>query len=139
MAVEPLVVRVLPDEPAIDREFDYLLPADLIERADAPIEVGTIVRVDLKGRRVRGWITEMGSTPPSGVQLARVRKVTGVGPPAPILDLAAWASHNWLGPRPRFLRTASAERVVAGLPGAPTAAPESSVALKCVSLSDIPS
>jgi len=124
VAVEPLVVRVLPDEPAIDREFDYLLPADLIERADAPIEVGTIVRVDLKGRRVRGWITEMGSTPPSGVQLARVRKVTGVGPPAPILDLAAWASHNWLGPRPRFLRTASAERVVAGLPVAPTAAPE---------------
>ena len=112
---QPLIVRVLPDEPAIDREFDYVVPPQLIERAPCEVAVGTIVRVDLKGRRVRGWVTEVGSRPPDGVTLAPVRKITGVGPPASILDLARWASANWLGPRQRFLRTATAERVVAGL------------------------
>lgn len=117
-AGEALVVRVLPDEPAIDREFDYVVPDQVVERATCPIEVGTIVRVDLKGRRVRGWVTAVGVEPPVGVQLSPIRKVTGVGPPAPIVELASWASHNWIGPRPRFLRTATAERVVPGVDAA---------------------
>jgi primosomal protein N' (replication factor Y) (superfamily II helicase) len=116
---DALVVRVLPDEPAIDREFDYRVPEEVLERATCPLDVGTIVRVDLKGRRVRGWVTAVGVEPPAGVQLSPVRKVTGVGPPAPVLELAAWASHNWIGPRPRFLRTATAERVVPAVPASP--------------------
>ena len=114
---EPIVVRVLPDEPAIDREFDYELPRDLAGASD--VTVGSIVRVDLKGRRVRGWVTHVGSEPPPDVSLSAVRKVTGIGPPAPLLDLAGWASHRWVGPRPRFLRTATAERVVANVEPAP--------------------
>ncbi len=112
MEVDSLVVRVLPDEPAIDREFDYIVPGRLLDAAPGPLQVGDIVRVDLKGRRVRGWVTEVGSSPPAGVTLAEVRKITGRGPPAPLMELAGWAAQNWLGPRPRFLRTASPERVV---------------------------
>ena len=104
------VVRVLPDEPAIDREFDYLVPPDLAGAGG--IGVGTIVRVDLKGRRVRGWVTALDTDPPAGVELSPITKVTGIGPPASVIDLAAWAARRWLGPRPRFLRTATAERVV---------------------------
>jgi primosomal protein N' (replication factor Y) len=113
---QPLVVRVLPDEPAIDREFDYVVPEAVLDGLDEPIGVGTIVRVDLKGRRVRGWVTEVGSEPPAGVELSPVRKVSSVGPPSEVLDLAGWASRRWAGPRQRFLRTATAERVVRRTP-----------------------
>ena len=48
-----LVARVHVDVPALDREFDYLVP----EKLRASVRVGTIVRVPLHGRRVRGWVT----------------------------------------------------------------------------------
>ena len=44
------VVRVLPDVAAIDKEFDYLVP-DGVEA-----QVGDVVRIELHGRRVGGWI-----------------------------------------------------------------------------------
>jgi primosomal protein N' (replication factor Y) (superfamily II helicase) len=110
-----LVIRVLPDEPAIDREFDYLVPDD---RADL-IKVGSIVRVDLRGRRVRGWVTAIGVEPPDGVEPRTISKVSGIGPPGPLIELASWASHRWVGTRPRFLRTATPERNVAGIPDPP--------------------
>lgn len=125
MTVEPgtggRVVRVLPDEPAIDREFDYLVAPDLADAST--VTVGTIVRVDLKGRRVRGWVTAVDVDPPAGVELSPVRKVTGMGPPPDIIALAEWAARRWLGTRPRFLRTATAERVVAGVDPFPTPPP----------------
>ncbi len=57
----PLVATVLIDEPALDREFTYLVPenlAELVERSG----IGTIVRVKLQGRRTRGWIMRLQST-----------------------------------------------------------------------------
>ena len=48
------VVRVLPDVPAIDRAFDYLVPDALGDQ----VRVGTMVRVPLHGRRVAGWVVE---------------------------------------------------------------------------------
>ncbi len=44
------VVRVRPDEPAIDKTFDYLVPPAMSEQ----IRVGTVVRIALHGRRVGG-------------------------------------------------------------------------------------
>ena len=46
------VVRVLPDEAAIDKTFDYLVPDDLGDQ----VRVGTMVRIALHGRRVGGWV-----------------------------------------------------------------------------------
>jgi primosomal protein N' (replication factor Y) len=113
------VIRVLPDEPAIDREFDYVVPED---RAHL-IQVGSIVRVDLRGRRVRAWVTAIDVEPPPGVELQPISKVSGIGPPAPLIELAAWAAHRWVGTRPRFLRTATADRNVASVVADPPSRP----------------
>ena len=107
------IVRVLPDEPAVDKEFDYLLPDGVVEASpNVPICVGTLVRIDLRGRRVKGWITELDVTPPEGVTLSEVKKVSGVGPSADLIELAKWASQQWLGSRVHFLRTATHSRIV---------------------------
>ncbi|MCZ7536340.1 MAG: hypothetical protein M5T61_10735 [Acidimicrobiia bacterium] len=50
------VCRVVPDVVAIDRAFDYAVPDDLAQL----VRVGTIVRVSLHGRRVRGWVVAEG-------------------------------------------------------------------------------
>ena len=54
----------------------------------ATVEVGTIVRVDLHGRRVGGWVVELTDEPTDGVDVDRLKpivlkpivKVTGAGP-----------------------------------------------------------
>jgi len=97
------VARVLIDEPAIDRVFDYAVPA---KWADS-VRVGSIVRVDLRGRRVRGWVTDLDVDPPPGVGLRPITKVTGLGPPPGIIALARWAAGRWVGRAVQFMRTAS--------------------------------
>ncbi len=104
------MVRVLPDVPAIDREFDYLVPDG------ARVEVGDLVRIDLHGRRVGGWVTAVGVDPPPGVKLRALARVSGRGPRPDTIALAAWAAWRWSGRRVPFLRTASPDRVVSALP-----------------------
>jgi primosomal protein N' (replication factor Y) len=114
------VVRVLPDVPAIDKTFDYLAPDD--------VGVGTMVRIPLHGRRVGGWVVAEDVEPPAGKALKAVTKVTGVGPPADLVHLAAWAAWRWTGRRATFLRTASPPTAVRGLPPpAPPVPPAASV------------
>ena len=112
---------MLPDVSGLDRAFDYLIPEEL----RATVEVGTLVRVDLHGRRVGGWVVELtdepapgvGSDEPKSIALKSVLKVTGAGPSADLIDLAEWASVRWAARRLRpFLVSASPERAVTGLP-----------------------
>ena len=49
------VVRVVPDVTGLDKQFDYSLPGQM----RAAVSVGSIVRVPLHGRRVRGWVTAL--------------------------------------------------------------------------------
>ena len=49
------VVRVLPDVSGINKTFDYAVPP----RWASVIRVGSLVRVDLNGRRVAGWVVEV--------------------------------------------------------------------------------
>ena len=104
------VDRVLPDVPAVDRAFDYSVPAEM----DAAVDVGTIVRVPLHGRRVRGWVlgTDVVSEAPPD-RVLPIRAVVSAGPPAPVVDLTAFAAWRWAGPRAAFLRAASAPNVIA--------------------------
>ncbi|HEX2274265.1 MAG TPA: hypothetical protein VHG90_10375 [Acidimicrobiales bacterium] len=97
---------------AIDRPLDYLVPDDL----DGRVEVGTLVRVPLHGRRVRGWVVARASHPETDHPLQRVAKVTGLGPSPDIVELADWAAWRWAGPRVAFLRAASPPRAVRDLP-----------------------
>ncbi len=110
-----LVVRVLPDVPAIDKTFDYLVPEPLRDQ----VRVGDVVRIQLHGRRVGGWVTEVGVEPPPDVTLRPLARRSGLGPPPELLELADWAAWRWAGRRASFLRTASPERVVASLPAVP--------------------
>ena len=109
------VVRVLPDEPAIAKSFDYLVPAT----GGDQVRVGDRVRVALHGRRVGGWVTAVDVEPPAGVTLRPVAKRSGRGPTPDLLELAGWAAWRWAGRPASFLRTANPERVVPSLPAAP--------------------
>ena len=108
----PLVVRVLPDVAAIDKTFDYLVPEPLRDQ----VRVGDMVRVELHGRRVGGWVTEVGATPPHGVELRPLAKRSGIGPPVELLELAGWAAWRWAGRTAHFLTTASPDPLVPALP-----------------------
>jgi primosomal protein N' (replication factor Y) len=109
---QPLVARVVVDEPALEKPFDYLVPDSLGDQ----VRVGTLVRVPLHGRRVGGWVAALGVEPPEGVTLRPIAKVTGWGPARELFELADWAAWRWAGRPPHFLRTASPTGAVQGLP-----------------------
>jgi primosomal protein N' (replication factor Y) len=113
------VVRVVPDVPAIDKEFDYLVP----EKFGDQVRVGTRVRVTLHGRRVGAWVVADAVEPPAGVTLQSIAKVTGWGPSVEVIEVARWAARRWAGPLSLLLRAASPDTAVAGLPPHPAAVP----------------
>jgi primosomal protein N' (replication factor Y) (superfamily II helicase) len=110
-----VVARVLPDVTGLDRWFDYLVP----ERLAGEVVVGSIVRVGLHGRNVRGWVVALD---PADVEVPRERLAEvlawlGCGPSADVVDLARWAGPRWGTDRLRpFLVTASARRLVRSIP-----------------------
>ena len=112
------VARVLPNVTGLDKRFDYLVPDSLADRVD----VGTIVRVELHGRRVGGWVTKLSTEAAAGLnidELKPIAKVTGHGPGADMIELAAWASVRWAARRIRpFLVAASPHRATSVLPPA---------------------
>jgi len=104
---------VLPDVTGLDKEFDYLIPEALANR----VEVGSIVRVSLHGRRVRGWVVGLDPTDEAvpAVQLQPIAAWSSVGPSAELIDVARWASVRWAAGRLRpFLVTASPPTNVTG-------------------------
>jgi primosomal protein N' (replication factor Y) len=106
------VVRVLPDVPAIDRAFDYLVPESLGDQ----VRVGTVVRVPLSGRRVAGWVLATGVEPDPDLRLAEISKVVGHGPDEDVVDLCRWAAWRWAGRHATMLRLATPDRAVSSMP-----------------------
>ena len=76
------IVRVLPDVPAIDKEFDYLVPDGW------QVGVGDVVRIALHGRRVGAWVVALDPEPAPGVDLRPLARVSGRGPAPELLGLA---------------------------------------------------
>ncbi|MGZ4716330.1 MAG: primosomal protein N' family DNA-binding protein, partial [Acidimicrobiales bacterium] len=112
---------MLPDPPAIDKTFDYVVPDDLGDQ----VRVGSVVRVTLHGRRVGGWVVadEVGRDEGQPARSLRpIAKVTGWGPPADLIELAHWAAWRWAGRPAHYLRTASSDHAVRQLPSAGAAA-----------------
>ena len=104
------VCRVVPDVVALDRDFDYSVPDDLAPR----VRVGTMVRVSLHGRRVRGWVVADGvesEAPPE--RLLPLVAVVSEGPSCDMVALVAWAAHRYAGSRIPLLRSASPPNHVA--------------------------
>lgn len=104
------ICRVIPDVAGLARAFDYELPDSFDAR------VGTIVRVSLHGRRVRGWIAAL-DVEPETTSLQSVLAVVSDGPPGEVVDLTDWIAWRWVGPRSHPLRSASPPNVAA--PGPP--------------------
>ena len=117
--MEPRVVRVVVHEGGRGKPFDYLVP----EHLGARVRVGTMVRVDLAGRRLGGWVVEDGVEPVAEKALRPLAGVRGIGPDAGTIDLARWAAWRWAGRWSHFLGTASPEKVVAGVPPPAPAVP----------------
>jgi len=107
------VARVLPDLTGLDKEFDYLIPEDM-----APaVQVGSLLRVPLHGRRVGGWVIELDPRDAPATELRPIAKVSSRGPDAALIELARWASVRWAAGRLRpFLVTASPPANVGALP-----------------------
>lgn len=102
---------------AIAREFDYLVPDAWSEDGRAAsLAVGSMVRIELHGRRVAGWVTELDPQPEPGIELRPLAKLSGVGPPPEIVELARWAAHRWAGSLATVLRTANPPTMVAKVP-----------------------
>jgi primosomal protein N' (replication factor Y) (superfamily II helicase) len=80
------------------------------------VGLGTMVRIELQGRRVGGWVIELDSEPPAGTALRPIAKVTGWGPLPDVLDLTEWAAWRWAGRRVSLLRSASPDRAVVQVP-----------------------
>lgn len=99
--------------PAVSRRrFDYAVP----ERWVGDVRPGARVRVPFHGRRVGAWVTELGVTPPPGVEVRELTGISGWGPPESVLALAEWGAWRWAMPLATLLRTASPERNVWALP-----------------------
>jgi len=110
------IVGVLPDVPAIDKVFDYTVPASI----DADVRIGTMVRIPLHNRRVGGWVVaERDGAADHGRTLLPLAKVTGWGPPPALLGLVTWAARRWAGRRASLLAAASPGRAIRGLPRPP--------------------
>lgn len=107
-----MIARVLPDVPALSKTFDYLVPESLGDQ----VRVGTLVRVELHGRRVRGWVVGLADAPATDRALKPIAKVTGWGPPSDVVGLARWAAWRWAGRPQAFLGTASPPGAVRSLP-----------------------
>ena len=76
---------------------------------------GTVVRVPLHGRRVRGWVLDPEVAEPEVADLRDVLAVSSAGPPADVVDLCRWAAWRWAGPVASFLRAASAPNLISSL------------------------
>jgi primosomal protein N' (replication factor Y) len=110
-------VRVLPDVAAIGREFDYGVPHEwLADERAALVRIGSVVRIDLNGRRVGGWIVDDDVEPTDGVTVRGLAKISGLGPDADVLALARWTAWRWAGRVAAPLTAATPGHVVSGLP-----------------------
>jgi primosomal protein N' (replication factor Y) len=102
------VCRVAPDVTAVERNFDYTVPEELA----AQVRVGSIVRVPLHGRRVRGWVVADHVAPDIDARLLPIAAVVSQGPPPDVVALTEWIAWRWCGPRVAVLRSASPANTV---------------------------
>ena len=113
--MSPRAVRVVTENAAVDRPFDYGVPTSM-----SPPSPGERVRVELKGRSLRGWVISEGD---STLAAKELRAWLGWGPPPSMIALLEWAARRWVAPLSRFLLAASPDVIVRELPVAPTSGP----------------
>lgn len=101
------IAQVVPDLPtfSVDDGFAYRVPADL-----DGVSVGSIVRVPLGGRRVRGYVVDLRTgAAPQGKKLKDVLAVSGEFPvfDAALLETLRWAAMHYVAPQAALLGRAA--------------------------------
>lgn len=108
--------RVVPDVAtfAVDDGFWYSIPQHL----DDDLDLGSIVRVPLSGRRVRGWVVEVAESRPGNLkEIGGISGYKGVFD-ARLLEGLQWASRHYIAPVPVLLGRATPPNLPRKLPGA---------------------
>lgn len=103
-----MFVRVRPDVLAVSDTFVYSVP----ESMQPSVAVGALVRVEMSGRRVNGWITEVDVEPDPTRKYRDLLAVRSAGPPVSVVKLSDWAAWRWAGPPAAFLGAASPHTMV---------------------------
>lgn len=100
----------------LDRPLTYSIPEPFLQRA----VVGSVVRVPLRGRRVRGWIIGLGDTETTVPDLTAIAGVSGRGPvfDEALLRMARRLARRYVQPLAYFLRLMTPPRL-----GRPVKAP----------------
>jgi len=103
-------VQVVPDVPtfAVDDGFSYAVPDTMA------LHVGSVVRVPLGGRRVRGWVTDIRDGSQQGL-----KSVIGVSGAYPVftpdlLQILRWAAIHYVAPLPVMLSKSAPPNLPAG-------------------------
>jgi primosomal protein N' (replication factor Y) len=101
------VVGVLPDVTGVDKIFSYLVPCALADQ----VVIGSIVRVPLGSRRVRGWVIEEQETP-SDVALREIHSFVSLAATKELVELARFGVWRYSGRLRAFLVAASPDHNV---------------------------
>ena len=95
------IVRVVPNVSGVNKTFDYLVPESLKN-----VKVGSIVRVELQGRRVDAWVID--EVVRSGlVKFKDIISLLSEGPSEEVVQLSQWAARRFCGPLRAVLSSAS--------------------------------
>jgi primosomal protein N' (replication factor Y) len=101
------VVGVLPDVTGVDKIFSYLVPCALADQ----VVVGSIVRVPLGSRRVRGWVIEEQELP-GDVMLREIHSFVSLAATTELVELARFGVWRYSGRLRAFLVAASPDHNV---------------------------
>ena len=96
------VVGVLPDVTGVDKIFSYLVPDSISEQ----VVIGSIVRVPLGSRRVRGWVVEEQESPVE-VALREIHSFVSLAATPELVELARFGAWRYSGRLRAFLVAAS--------------------------------
>jgi primosomal protein N' (replication factor Y) len=85
----------------VNKTFDYLVPESLKN-----VKVGSIVRVELQGRRVDAWVIDE-VVRPGLIKFKDVISLLSEGPSEEVVQLSQWAAQRFCGPVRAVLSSAS--------------------------------
>jgi len=91
----------VPNVSGVNKTFDYLVPESLKN-----VKVGSIVRVELQGRRVDAWVID--EVVRAGlIKFKDVISLLSEGPSEEVVQLSQWAAQRFCGPLRAVLSSAS--------------------------------
>ena len=118
-----MFLRVIPDIPKLEKSYWYI--CDNQTNGSSSIKIGSIVRINIHGRRVRAWVVELAQTNEEfegkvsePIELSKLKSVieyVSDGPPPHLVDFSTYLSEHYLVSPVGFLRACSPTRIVKGV------------------------